>query len=148
MFLGIKNKWESCNKEDIRPLNSIEKHSEVEQEKIRTFDRIIQSLYGQYDQVPDKGNKTNHPLNQYEVDYDESFDSRLPEAEEPIDASGKQINQQPLYDKLVKAEVTMPHKGSLKTGKVVGRTVANDGKVYGTYDEDPYRNTVSYDVEF
>ena len=31
---------------------------------------------------------------------------------------------------------------------MVGRTVADDGKAYGTYDENPYRNTVSYDVGF
>ena len=48
------------------------------------------------------------------------------------------INQQPLYDKFVKAEVRMPHNGGMKKGKVVGRTIADDGRVYGTYDEDPY----------
>ena len=31
---------------------------------------------------------------------------------------------------------------------MVGRTIADDGNVYGTYDDNPYRNTVSYDVEF
>ena len=31
---------------------------------------------------------------------------------------------------------------------VKGRTVGPDGKVHGTYDENPYVNTVLYDVEF
>ena len=68
-------------------MNPIEKSSEVEQEKVKAFDRTIQSLYEQYDQIPHKDNKTNHPLNQYEVDYDESFDSQLPEAEEPVEST-------------------------------------------------------------
>ena len=82
------------------------------------------------------------------MDEDESFDSPLPEADVPVDASGKDFNQIPLYDKLVKAEVRIPHNGGLKSGKVIGRTIADNGKVYGTYDDNPYRNTVSYDVKF
>ena len=85
-------------------------------------------MYGQYDTVPHEETKINHPLNQYEVDEDESFDSHPPEADVPVNASGRYFNQQPLYDKLVKAEVRMPQNGSLKSGKVVGRTIADDGK--------------------
>ena len=88
----------------IRPLNTVEKNSEVEKEKIKAFDVTIKSLYGQYDTVPREDVKVNHPLNQFEVDEDEGFDSNPPEAEAPIDSSGRRFNQQPLYDKLVKAE--------------------------------------------
>ena len=80
----------------------------------------------------------NLPLNRYELDEYESFESTIPEADTPVDAGGKAFNQQPLYDKFVKAEVRMPHNGGMKKGKIVGRTIADDGRVYGTYDEDPY----------
>ena len=90
----------------------------------------------------------NLPLNRYELDEYESFESTIPEADTPVDAGGKAFNQQPLYDKFVKAEVRMPHNGGMKKGTVVDRTIADDGRVYGTYNEDPHRNTVSYDVEY
>ena len=46
----------------IRPLNTFEKNSEVEQEKIKAFDKTIKSLYGQYDTKPHEDTKINHPL--------------------------------------------------------------------------------------
>ena len=144
----LKTNGKVVARRTIRPLNTVEKTSEVEKEKIKAFDMTVKSLYGQYDTIPHEGVKTNHPLNQFEVEEDENFDSNLPEAEAPIDSSGRLFNQQPLYEKLVKAEVRMPHNGGMKNGKVIGRTIADDGRVYGTYDDNPYRNTVSYDMEF
>ena len=90
----------------IRPLNTVERNSEVEIEKIKVFFRTIKSLYGQYDTVPHEDVKINHPLSQFEVDEDESFDSNLLEAEAPIDFSGRRFNQQPLYDKLISTNAT------------------------------------------
>ena len=144
----LKTNGKVVARRTIRPLNTVEKTSEVEKDKIKAFDLTIKSLYGQYDTIPHEGVKTNHPLNQFEVDENENFDSNLSEAEAPIDSFGRLFNQQPLYDKLVKAEVRMPHNGGMKSGKVIGRMIADDGRVYGTYDDNPYRNTVSYDVEF
>ena len=34
------------------------------------------------------------------------------------------------------------------TGKVTHRTVGPDGQVTGTYDSNPYLNSIIYDVEF
>ena len=144
----LKTNGKVIARRTLRPLNQIEINSEVEQNKIELFNAAIRKLYGEYECIPHIGVKTNQPLNQYAIDEDESFDSTIPEADAPVDASGKSFNQQPLYDKFVKAEVRMPHNGGMKKGKVIGRTIADDGRVYGTYDEDPYRNTVSYDVEF
>ena len=106
----LKTNGKVVARRTIRPLNNIERNSEVEKEKIKAFDSTITSLYGQYDTVLHEDAKTNYPLSQFEVDDDESFDSNLPEAEAPIDPAGKLFNQQPLYDKLVKAEVRMPHE--------------------------------------
>ena len=117
----------------------------MEQEKIKAFDMNIKDLYGEYDKVPPKDVKANIL---YTMDDEEEFDSILPETEAPFDAGGKNFNMQPLYDNLVKAKIRMPHNVSMRSGTVVGRTIDDDGKVYGTYDDNPYRNTVAYDVEF
>ena len=134
----LKTNGKVVTRRTIRPLNQIEKNSEVEQNKIKVFNKTIRLLYGEYDCI----------LHRYAVDEDENFESTISEADTPVDAGGKTFSQQPLYDQFVKAEVRMPHNRGMKNGKVVGRTRADDGRVYGTYDEDPYRNTVSYDVEF
>ena len=60
----------------IRPLNKIERNSEVEQNKIKLLNEAIRKLYGEYDNIPHMGVKINQPLNQYAIDEDESFDSK------------------------------------------------------------------------
>ena len=124
----LKTNGKVVARRTIRPLNTVERNSEVEIEKIKMYDKTIKSLYGQYDTVLHEDGKINHPLSQFEVDEDESFDSNLPGAEAPIDSSGRRFNQQPLYDRLVKVEVRMPHNGGMKNGKVVGRAIADDGR--------------------
>ena len=42
----------------------------------------------------------------------------------------------------------MGHENEVTIGKVVGRTVDDDGLTCGTYSDNPYHNTVVYDVEF
>ena len=34
------------------------------------------------------------------------------------------------------------------TGKVIQRTIGHDGQVTGTYDSNPFLNSIIYDVEF
>ena len=59
----LKTNGKVVARRTIRPLNTIEKNSELEKEKVKAFDRTIQSLYGQYDTIPHEGTKTNRPLN-------------------------------------------------------------------------------------
>ena len=71
-----------------------------------------------------------------------------PEIEDTVDATGKLINQQPAYDKLLNAEVSLPLDDTVKTGVVRCRATDINGHVVGTYDDNPFLNTMLYEVEF
>jgi hypothetical protein len=62
--------------------------------------------------------------------------------------TGKILNQQPLYDKMVSAEILLPHGDDMQMGKVIGRTLGDHGKTMGSYDDNPVLNRMIYDVEF
>ena len=70
------------------------------------------------------------------------------EVEDIVDSTGKLINQQPAYDQIINAEVQLQLGEEMVTGKVVQRTIGPDGQVVGTYDNNPFLNSIIYDVEF
>ena len=70
------------------------------------------------------------------------------EVEDIVDSTGKLINQQPAYDQIINAEVQLQLGEEMVTGKVTQRTIGPDGQVKGTYDNNPYLNSIIYDVEF
>ena len=70
------------------------------------------------------------------------------EVEDIVDSTGKLINQQPAYDQIINAEVQLQLGEEMVTGKVTQRTVGPDGQVTGTYDNNPYLNSIIYDLEF
>ena len=70
------------------------------------------------------------------------------ETEDVVDATGKRLNQNPEYDRNINSEVALQIDSEVKKGKVVQRATGPDGKVTGTYDDNPILNTVLYDVEF
>ena len=80
---------------------------------------------------------------------EEKFVKKQRPMPQPIyDATGKTINQQPVHDNLVEKEVRLRHNNEVTRGKVVGRTVTDNGLTCGTYSNNPYHNTIVYDVEF
>ena len=84
-----------------------------------------------------------------EFEDDEEFAKKQQPSPQPIyDANGQVINQQPSHDNLLDKEVKLGHNNEITRGKVVGRTVTDNGLTCGTYSENPYQNTVVYDVEF
>ena len=70
------------------------------------------------------------------------------ETEDVVNAMGKQLNQNPAYDRNINSEVALQIDNEVKKGKLVRRATGLDGKVTGTYDNNPILNTVLYDVEF
>ena len=70
------------------------------------------------------------------------------EVEDIVDSTGKLINQQPAYDQIINAEVQLQLGEEMVNGKVIQRTIGPDGKVTGTYDNNPFLNSIIYDVEF
>ena len=49
---------------------------------------------------------------------------------------------------MINAEVQLQLGEEMVAGKVLQRTIGPDGKVTGTYDSNPYLNSIIYDVEF
>jgi hypothetical protein len=71
----------------------------------------------------------------------------MPQAD-MTDASGKPINQQSMTDLLINAEVLLPQGGGEQLAWVLRCTVDDDGKVIGTFNDNPILNTLVYEVEF
>ena len=65
-----------------------------------------------------------------------------------VDCTGKLINQQPAYDQIINAEVQLQLREEMVNGKVIQRTIGHDGQVKGTYDNNPFLNSIICDVEF
>ena len=72
----------------------------------------------------------------------------MPDIEDTVDANGRLLNQQPAYDKLIHSEVQLQLGEHMATGKVTRRALGPDGKVTGAYDDDPFLNSIVYEVEF
>jgi hypothetical protein len=115
--------------------------------KRKRFDELTQQRYGDA-WTPGVGLKDEHPFEDVHGFDEDEYPSSIPEIT-PIDAVGKLLNQQPAYDTLIKAEVKLPQQGQLKRAQVVGRSIDTEsGRTTGTFDENPFLNSVIYDVEF
>ena len=68
--------------------------------------------------------------------------------DDPVDASGKAIFEQPFYDAMINAEVLLPQGEGMKSAKVKGRAKDSEGNIIGNYDSNPLLNSMLYDVEF
>jgi len=68
--------------------------------------------------------------------------------EDAVDSNGRPIDQQSAYDWLINAEVMLQREEETVPCTVIQRNVGPDGRTYGTYDDNPYANTVTYNVEF
>ena len=65
-----------------------------------------------------------------------------------FDASGKPVDRQSMTDMLINAEVLLPQGEKMQMAKVVRRTVDENGKVIGTFDNNPILNSMIYECEF
>ena len=130
----------------IRPLINDEMKSQTEIDKRNAFTKCILSQLGSSISPPVKS-EIPETYTAYEDDDEEPF--AIPEVDDPIDSAGKAFDQQPLYDRLINAELMLPKAGDgFQSAKVVGRSVGADGKIHGKFDENPLLNTIGYDVEF
>lgn len=130
-----------------RPLKIEEIHSEVEKKKRATFDALIERRWGTSINPP-----TTEPLttdDDFEEYRDDDEDARIiPDIEDAVDATGRLLNQQPAYDKLINSEVQLQNGDGVSVGRVKRRAIGPDGTVAGTYDDNPILNSVVYEVEF
>ena len=131
-----------------RPLNISKINSPTEIKKREVFTQLIQSKLG--DSInPPKLDPFDENVDQGEVEdweyyQDDKEEPRnLPHHEDVVDNTGRLVDQQPAYDRLIQAEVQL--EGGL--AKVLRRAIGPDGKVAGEYNDDPRLNSVVYEVE-
>ena len=128
----------------LRPMKVDELHSPVEIKKIEVFDELIQRRWGS--PMTPSNTQQQNVFEKYE-DHEQQEQPTL-EVEDIVDSTGKLINQQPVYDQTINAEVQLHLGEEMVIGKVTQRTIGPDGHVTGTYESNPYLNSIIYDVEF
>ena len=84
--------------------------------------------------------------NDLEDEMDELVES--PDHEDILDSMGRILEQQPAFDKIINAEVMIQNGDEMAMGKVARRYLDADGRMTGTDHDNPFLNTITYDVEF
>ena len=96
--------------------------------------------------APPKAKSEDESFEEYSDDFEEP--RIIPKVEDSVDSSSRLINQQPMYNRIINAEVQMQNGNKLSTGKVVRRALGPDGKTTGSYADNPILNLIVYEVEF
>ena len=128
----------------LRPLKVDELHSPVEMKKREVFDELIKRRCGS--PMTPSNTQQQNVFKKHE-DHEQQEQPTI-EVENIVDSTGMLINQQPAYDQIINAEVQLQLGEEVVTGKVTQRTIGPDGQLTGTYNNNPYLNSIIYDVEF
>ena len=82
--------------------------------------------------------------------YDDDNEPMHPSAEieDTVDTNGKILNQLPAYDKLLNVKVQIQLNEDYTIRKVKRYALRSDGMVSGKYDDNPFLNSITYEVEF
>jgi hypothetical protein len=133
----------------LRPLRVEEIHSDIEKRKREVFDQLTERRWGTSMSKPPPEHDPVDQDNDLEEYQSEDEPPRIvPDIEDVVDNKGKLLNQQPAYDKLLNAEVALQLDEQTSIGKVTRRALNPDGHVVGSYDENPFLNSIVYEVEF
>ena len=136
----------------LRPLTIAEKHSTVENKKRDVFNALIERRMGTSINPPptteDQDSTVEDITNQNDP-YDEMDEPvESPDHEDILDSMGRILEQQPAFDKIINAEVMIKNGDEMAMGKVARQSLDADGMTTGTYHDNPFLNTITYDVEF
>ena len=133
----------------VRPLQLAELHSDMEKWKRAIFDALIERRWGSPMSTPNKDDADmTTDTEDSEVDNDETMTSkRHIDIEDSVDSQGKLMNQLPAYNHLLNTEIMVQAEEGQVSGKVIKRAFDLDGKVTGKYDDNPYLNSIMYEVE-
>ena len=150
----LKSNGKVIPRRSTRPLTAAELDSPSELEKRKLFDKLIQGRYGETMSPSPISTKIEvETVSEDEDEFEPYTDGDeqprvIPEHEDPVDAAGRVIDQQPAYDKIISSEVLLQNGEQWCTGKVKRRAVDSDGKTTGTYTDNPMLNSIVYEVEF
>ena len=128
----------------------------VENKKHDVFDALIERRMGTSINPPttpeDRDPTMEDPTNENDLEDDDEMDGLVesPSHEDILDSMGRILEQEPAFDKIINAEVMIQNgdEMAITMGKVARRSLDADGRMTGTYHENPFLNTITYDVEF
>jgi hypothetical protein len=87
--------------------------------------------------------------NTFEEYEDDDEEPRIiPEVKDTIDSNGRLLEKQPMYDRLINAEVVLQLGDEMCSDKVVRRSLGPGRQTAGIDDDNPMLNLVIYDIEF
>jgi hypothetical protein len=146
----LKSNGKVVPRRSVRPLNPSEIHSEVEIRKRKVFDELIERRHGTSINPPKpmKGESDTKEPDGADGEADTEPAGELPDIEDILDATEKVLNQQPMWDKLINAEIILQKGDKLQLGKVKRRSIDDNGETIGTYSDNPKMNSIVYEVEF
>ena len=136
----------------LQPLTTTERHSPAEEKKCIVFDALIERSMGTSINPPptteDRDPTMEEPTNQNDLDDDMDELVESPDHEDILDSMGRILEQQPTFDMIINAEVMIQNGDEMAMGKVARQSLDADGRLTGTYHDNPFLNTITYDVEF
>ena len=131
----------------VRPLTTLELATDSLKRKMTIFDGLVEKRWGTSVNTYEADAKNFRPdFEEYEDD--DEVARTIPEIDDPVDATGKAIDLQPAYDKIINAELMLPHGKAMRPAKVIGRSIGPDGNNIGSYHDELVFNSLVYDVEF
>ena len=130
----------------MRPLTVAEIFSHTEHKRRAWFDRLIERKHGTSINPTKQTREEKEDIEPYSDDYEKP--RKIPDYDEPVDANGRLLNQNPEYDKIINAEVQLQLGDEISRGVVKRRAVGPEGKAVGAYDDNPKLNSMVYEVEF
>ena len=68
----------------------------------------------------------------------------LPDANDPINKDGTSVFEKPITDQWINAELNLPQKEKFQNAKVIGQSKDGNGEPIGSYDINPFLNTLPY----
>ena len=124
----------------------------MELKKRDVFDALIERRMGASINPPstpeDRDPEMADPTNENNLDDVMDVLVESPNHEDILDSTGRILEQQPAFNKIINAEVMIQNGDEMAMGKVTRRSLDADGRTTGTYHDNPFLNTITYDVEF
>jgi hypothetical protein len=130
----------------VRSLSPAKLSSDTEIRKREVFTELVTTRWGTYVSPPtDDTTKDDYDFDEYEDDDEKPL--LIPKIDDPIDVTGRAIDSQPAYNRMINTELMLPQNGEYQPVTVIGRTVSPSGRPEGQYHEDPAMNSMTYDVQ-
>ena len=124
----------------------------VENKKRDVFDALIERRMGTSITPPptmeDRDTTVEDLTNQNDLDDVLNEPAESPDHEDILDSTGRILEQQPAFNKIINEEVMIQNGDEMAMGKVARRSLDADGRTTGTYHDNPFLNTITKDVEF